>query len=453
MGIERFPGQTGGISTDSFPASTRPGFRRSCHMAASKSWNIFHIDLETAFLQRQSYGVNRDVVCRLLPEAGHSHYFDGWLKKPAYGMNDTPTLEEHPGQSIVKLWYGFYASWWMLSCVVLFSVAWANLETKLPYTLSRWCIWENARSHCRKSSCKRIRGRMFLIFLYIILLEQVGPKRDNESYLQDFEGISKLVQKTGTMWPEQDEEFVGWKTLNLDRPLRLGKKKAIEELKEITVERNTKEDLHCTPAMHTRYRSVLEQINWLQSRTQFQCCYTFSRCAWKAASPTIGDVKVLNKQARRLKSHPVKLQFWPLTRRLRMIASYQNNENGSSQTGMTMFLAALRERSSKDGMSYGNLTDRESQKKKNTVLSTNVAKLYSFTKCFGSCQFLQGLWMDIFGEVTDMHMRTDAKNPVTTGRTIHLLEHKETIHMISMLRKEACSGNLHDLAHISTQNC
>ena len=25
--------------------------------------------------------------------------------------------------------------------------------------------------------------------------------------------------------------------------------------------------------------------------------------------------------------------------------------------------------------------------------------------------------------------------------------------MISMLRKEACSANIHDLAHISTQNC
>ena len=34
-------------------------------------------------------------------------------------------------------------------------------------------------------------------------------------------------------------------------------------------------------------------------------------------------------------------------------------------------------------------------------------------------------------------------------KTIHLLEQKETIHMISMLRKEACSG----LAHIPTQNC
>ena len=45
--------------------------------------------------------------------------------------------------------------------------------------------------------------------------------------------------------------------------------------------------------------------------------------------------------------------------------------------------------------------------------------------------------MDISGEVADIHMRTDAKNLVTTARTIHSPEQKETIHMISMLRKEA----------------
>ena len=56
--------------TDS-PASTRPGFRMSCQMAASKSVNIFHMDLKTAFLQGQSHDVSRDVVCQLPPEAGH----------------------------------------------------------------------------------------------------------------------------------------------------------------------------------------------------------------------------------------------------------------------------------------------------------------------------------------------------------------------------------------------
>ena len=60
--------------------------------------------------------------------------------------------------------------------------------------------------------------------------------------------------------------------------------------------------------------------------------------------------------------------------------------------------------------------------------------------------------MNISGEVAIIHVRTDAKNLVTTARTIHLPEQKETINKISMLRK-ACSGSIHHLAHIPTQNC
>ena len=48
--------------------------------------------------------------------------------------------------------------------------------------------------------------------------------------------------------------------------------------------------------------------------------------------------------------------------------------------------------------------------------------------------------MDMSGEVTNIHKRTDAMNLATTARTIHLPEWKKTIHMIlvakgSLLRK------------------
>ena len=85
--------------------------------------------------------------------------------------------------------------------------------------------------------------------------------------------------------------------------IEASQERTTEELEEIPVEKKTKEDLLCTPALHTRYRSLLGQIIWLQSWTQFQCCYKFSRCASKAATPTIGDVKALHKLARQLKSH------------------------------------------------------------------------------------------------------------------------------------------------------
>ena len=62
----------------------------SCQMAASKSWDLFQIDLKTAFLQGQSYDVNRDVVCQLPPEASHPPHIAARLKKPASGRNDAP---------------------------------------------------------------------------------------------------------------------------------------------------------------------------------------------------------------------------------------------------------------------------------------------------------------------------------------------------------------------------
>ena len=61
--------------------------------------------------------------------------------------------------------------------------------------------------------------------------------------------------------------------------------------------------------------------------------------------------------------------------------------------------------------------------------------------------------MDLSGETAEVHMRTDANNLVSTAGTTHLPEQQETIHMIQMLRKEACSGAIEDLAHVRTEHC
>ena len=61
--------------------------------------------------------------------------------------------------------------------------------------------------------------------------------------------------------------------------------------------------------------------------------------------------------------------------------------------------------------------------------------------------------MDMTGEQTMLLMRTDSNNLVTTARTTHLPEQEETIHMIQMLRQEAGSGAIDDLAHVPTLDC
>ena len=95
----------------------------------------------------------------------------------------------------------------------------------------------------------------------------------------------------------------------------------------------------------------------------------------------------------------------------------------------------------------------ESTKIKRTTLSTTVAELYALMKCYGTCQMLRGLIKDITSHSCEIHMRTDANNLVTTASTTHVPEQQETIHMIQMLRKEACSGAIADLSHIRTQWC
>ena len=54
-------------------------------------------------------------------------------------------------------------------------------------------------------------------------------------------------------------------------------------------------------------------------------------------------------------------------------------------------------------------------------------------KCYGTCQMLRGLIKDITGLSSEIHMRNDANNLVTTASTTHVPEQQETIHMIQML--------------------
>ena len=59
----------------------------------------------------------------------------------------------------------------------------------------------------------------------------------------------------------------------------------------------------------------------------------------------------------------------------------------------------------------------------------------------------------ISGLDAEIHIRTDANNLVSTASTTHSPEQQETIHMIQMLRKEACSGAIADLSHVRTEHC
>ena len=131
-------------------------------------------------------------------------------------------------------------------------------------------------------------------------------------------------------------------------------------------------------------------------------------------------------------------------------AAFRNNSDKSSQRAMTIFIADERVKGRRD--IRGSLIFFESTKIKRTTLSATIAELCALMKCFGTCQILRGLWKDISGFDAEIPMRTDANNLVLTTSTTHAPEQQETIPMIQMLRKEACSAAIADLSHIRIEH-
>eukprot|EP00435_Cladocopium_sp_Y103_P070404 s243_g35.t1 len=99
---------------------------------------------------------------------------------------------------------------------------------------------------------------------------------------------------------KNDVMFVGrritWKTHGKYGPyISVDQKLAVNAVEEVKIDKTLKDNIQCNPQLHTAYRSVLGQLSWLQSRTQVHLCYKFSLCASAASSPTMGDVREINK--------------------------------------------------------------------------------------------------------------------------------------------------------------
>jgi len=86
---------------------------------------------------------------------------------------------------------------------------------------------------------------------------------------------------------KDDVMFTGQRIRWRENSLVVDQDKGVEELKEIELDKNMKDDTPSTPELHTEFRSLLGSINWPQSRTQFLTGYRFSSCASASASPTI----------------------------------------------------------------------------------------------------------------------------------------------------------------------
>ena len=94
------------------------------------------------------------------------------------------------------------------------------------------------------------------------------------------------------------------------------------------------------------------------------------------------------------------------------------------------------------------MVDFESHKIYRIVVATIVSELYACAKCFGARHCFCA-WS------VDGHQRRAYGYTylVTTSSATRLPEQQETLHMIQMLRKEACSGQIEDFSHVVSADC
>ncbi len=333
MGLAWFQDkQAWDAQTDS-PTSTRPGFRLQCQAAAVFDWDLTHIDLKTAFLQGVQFDSTRDLACQLPPEAGRPPYTAARLKRAAYGLNDAPRLWWNRLDASLRS-YGLVPTRADGCCYVLYSSSTARVAQPASSVWeAKWFGRAPSKSSMRSSvrsgeSAKSslgppsfdLDGALELLSDPITGSPAHGRKVEgvvtihvDDSLLCGTAQFTKKVLdalrrdfKVGSE-DKNDLLFVGQRLRWIDKGtsnahIEVDQEAKIEELSEIVVNTSLRDDVSCDPQMHKQCRSLLGQINWLQSRTQFQSCYLFSRCASAAASPTVGDVKALNKVARKNQS-------------------------------------------------------------------------------------------------------------------------------------------------------
>ena len=159
--------------------------------------------------------------------------------------------------------------------------------------------------------------------------------------------VISSIQKDVQMGSEDTNGvlFVGqrvcWKTEGSNSFIQVDQERCIAEPVEIKLDKGLPDTEFCSTALRSQHQSVLGQVNWLQSRTQYQACYRFSRCASASAGPIKAGVRALNKLVRSIIAEPYVLQYWPLKGSLRLVgypdAPYRNNVDNNSQRGQAAF--------------------------------------------------------------------------------------------------------------------
>ena len=267
--LKGFQDKQKNTQTDS-PAASRAGFRCATQIAAN-FWDLFHMDLKTAFLQGEAYDESRDIICQIPPEYGYHPYIGARLKKPGYGLNDTP---RRWWQIIDKalLDFGLVPTRADRCTYILYddSSKTKSYQPLTNVTTDQVTISEAVEHLMDPVARNNAKGRRThgFICLHVDDLFMPGDKVFESKVLTS-------LRKNFAVGSEDKNDimFVGqrikWKTHEkYGSYISVDQKLAVDVVEEVKIDKTLKDNVQRNPQLHAAYRSVLGQLNWLQSRTQ-----------------------------------------------------------------------------------------------------------------------------------------------------------------------------------------
>ena len=251
------------------------------------------MDLKTAFLQGEAYDESRDIISQIPSECGYPPHIAAKMKKSAYGLNDAP---RRWWQVVDKALLGYGLVPTRADACILYGDKMSSKDSSLSKSFRKTStstepVKEALDMLLDPVAQNNAQGRKphGFMCLHVDDLFLAGDKVFADRVL------ASIRYKDFNIGSEDKNDivFVGqrikWKTHDKHGPyISCGQKLAVDAVEEIKFEKHKKDNIACNPQMHTAFRSVLGQVNWLQSRTQVHLCYKFSRCASAASSPTIG---------------------------------------------------------------------------------------------------------------------------------------------------------------------
>ena len=268
------------------------------------------MDLKTAFVQDEAYDQNRNIICQIPPEMGYPPHIGARMQRHAYGLNDAPRRWWNILDLALRS-YGLVPTR-ADRCTHAYGEQLPKPTSTIEKTSSNTFDLEGTswiQFPVTTAKNRQVHGALSLhVDDLLLIVGDVFEKEILGRLRKDFQVGSEdnndcLFVGQRIQWKRDDKH--GW-YINVHQNV------AIDELQEISFDKRLKDATPLTPQMHTAYRSVLGQTDCLQLRTQSHIGYQISRCVSKASSPTIEDVRAINKTVRTIKSIPLSMRFWPL---------------------------------------------------------------------------------------------------------------------------------------------